>query len=194
MTEEPRAFSKFATIREMTVDLFDFWLDMELPQITLGVSLVAPIVKTHKKEREQYYRSIRILWKSSAGQETFHLTDIVWAQVKNATIRVEFTNEGELADRLTEWITDLFGDTVKNVSERKLIDNDNSEKLTDREKEVARCLAAGMSYKEIAKDLHIEPATAKRHVQHIAKKWGAGTEVIQVLQHVAKTRKHEFMP
>jgi two-component system nitrate/nitrite response regulator NarL len=47
--------------------------------------------------------------------------------------------------------------------------------LTCRESEVVRLIGGGLSNKEIALTLHIEPATAKNHVHNILEKLGART-------------------
>ncbi len=44
--------------------------------------------------------------------------------------------------------------------------------LTQRESEVLRLLAMGMTNKEIAQSLHISYETVKEHVQHILRKLG----------------------
>ena len=46
------------------------------------------------------------------------------------------------------------------------------QRLSARECEVARCVAAGMSNKELADRLHISPATVKAHLTHIFQKVG----------------------
>ena len=47
------------------------------------------------------------------------------------------------------------------------------DRLSAREKEVARHLAAGMSNKEIARVLGVEVVTVKKHVGNILRKLGA---------------------
>jgi DNA-binding NarL/FixJ family response regulator len=47
--------------------------------------------------------------------------------------------------------------------------------LTDREVEVIRLVAAGLSNREIAASLSISPRTAEHHVQHIYTKIGVST-------------------
>jgi two-component system, NarL family, nitrate/nitrite response regulator NarL len=47
------------------------------------------------------------------------------------------------------------------------------EKLSARERDVARLLVEGVSNKEIARTLGIEVVTAKRHVGNILRKLGA---------------------
>jgi HD-GYP domain-containing protein (c-di-GMP phosphodiesterase class II) len=47
--------------------------------------------------------------------------------------------------------------------------------LSDREVEVLRLLARGLSNKEIGRALHISPVTAKNHIAHIYEKTGVAT-------------------
>ena len=53
--------------------------------------------------------------------------------------------------------------------------------LTERECEVLRLVAAGMSNGEIADHLHISPATAKTHVAHLLTKLDARDRVQLVI-------------
>jgi len=53
--------------------------------------------------------------------------------------------------------------------------------LTDREREVLRLVAAGLSNGEIADRLHISPATAKTHVAHLLTKLDARDRVQLVI-------------
>ena len=50
---------------------------------------------------------------------------------------------------------------------------DADDRLTRREAEIAQLLEEGLSNKEIAQQLCIEPATVKNHVHHILEKLGA---------------------
>jgi len=56
-----------------------------------------------------------------------------------------------------------------------------TELLTDRECEVLRLVAAGMSNGEIADHLRISPATAKTHVAHLLTKLDARDRVQLVI-------------
>lgn len=57
-------------------------------------------------------------------------------------------------------------------------------KLTHREEEVMRCVAAGLSNAEIGRRLWIEPATVRKHLEHIFDKLGVRSRTAAV----AKTR------
>ncbi|WP_159978978.1 MULTISPECIES: response regulator transcription factor [unclassified Novosphingobium] len=43
----------------------------------------------------------------------------------------------------------------------------NIEGLTNRESEILRAIAQGLSAKEVAKQLNIAPRTVERHIDHI---------------------------
>jgi DNA-binding NarL/FixJ family response regulator len=47
--------------------------------------------------------------------------------------------------------------------------------LTDREVEILRLVARGLSNKEIGRALHVSPVTVKNHVAHIYGKTGIAT-------------------
>jgi DNA-binding NarL/FixJ family response regulator len=55
------------------------------------------------------------------------------------------------------------------------------EGLSDREVEVLRLVAGGLSNREIAGELHISRRTAEHHVQHIYAKIGASTRAAAAL-------------
>jgi DNA-binding NarL/FixJ family response regulator len=59
--------------------------------------------------------------------------------------------------------------------------NDVTRMLTERECEVLRLVATGMSNAEIAEKLHISPATAKTHVAHLLTKLDARDRVQLVI-------------
>jgi DNA-binding NarL/FixJ family response regulator len=57
-------------------------------------------------------------------------------------------------------------------SEGRVLGGAPGERLTGRECEVARLVAAGLTNKEIAADLQIEPGTVKSHVHSVIRKLG----------------------
>jgi DNA-binding NarL/FixJ family response regulator len=54
--------------------------------------------------------------------------------------------------------------------------------LTKREREVAELLAAGLSNRDIARRLVIEPSTAKVHVRRVMKKLGVDSRLAAALR------------
>ena len=53
--------------------------------------------------------------------------------------------------------------------------------LSDREVEVLRLVARGLSNRAIAERLYVSPRTAEHHVQHIYTKIGASTRAAAVM-------------
>jgi two-component system NarL family response regulator len=70
-----------------------------------------------------------------------------------------------MAAKLLDEFTTLSSNVIPGVEKRKEI-----EKLTDREQEVLRLVARGMSNKEIGEELGISPLTAKAHLSSILEK------------------------
>jgi DNA-binding NarL/FixJ family response regulator len=58
--------------------------------------------------------------------------------------------------------------------------------LSDREVEILRLVARGLSNKEIGLALHISPVTAKNHIAHIYEKTGIATRSAAALYAVTK--------
>jgi LuxR family transcriptional regulator, maltose regulon positive regulatory protein len=76
---------------------------------------------------------------------------------------------GKLADYITQLLAaseDAGGD-LKDTSRSRLHPGRLTEPLTDRELEVLRLVAAGLSNSQIAQSLIITVGTAKRHVNNI---------------------------
>jgi DNA-binding NarL/FixJ family response regulator len=61
------------------------------------------------------------------------------------------------------------------LGDRSHVGPKNVGKLTRREQEVLRLVAAGLTNREIAERLFITPKTASNHVSHILTKLGART-------------------
>ncbi len=75
-----------------------------------------------------------------------------------------------LSDSLADTISDVLRESTQSIG-RSFSD------LTGREKEVLNCIAAGMSNKAIASELHITDGTVKVHVKHLLKKLGFNSRV-----------------
>jgi DNA-binding NarL/FixJ family response regulator len=68
-----------------------------------------------------------------------------------------------LGERILVYLSQRVGDVVYlKVRPRQRIDG-----LTGRELQVARLVACGMSFKEVAATLRLAPATVRNHIQHI---------------------------
>lgn len=80
---------------------------------------------------------------------------------------------------------------VKHVRSAKSNDGNELEPLTDRESDVLRHLAQGMSNSEISRALHVSEGTVKAHLGGIMSKWHVRDRV-QVLVAAARAGLVEF--
>jgi DNA-binding NarL/FixJ family response regulator len=101
-----------------------------------------------------------------AGASGFLLKDVRASQLSDA-IRVVAAGEALLAPSVTRRLVEQF------VRQRRpVLSAPSSDLLTDRETEVLRLLAAGMSNAEISRQLVIEHSTVKTHVTRLLTKLG----------------------
>jgi DNA-binding NarL/FixJ family response regulator len=122
-----------------------------------------------------------------AGASGFLLKDTLPADLISA-IRVVSAGEALLAPSVTRRLIREFARTSAGVSvsgpaplPAPRAGNDIIRLLTDRESEVLRLVAAGLSNAEIAQQLCISPATAKTHVAHLLTKLDARDRVQLVI-------------
>jgi DNA-binding NarL/FixJ family response regulator len=124
-----------------------------------------------------------------AGASGFLLKDTLPADLLTA-IRVVAAGEALLAPSVTRRLISEFARTPQPAAEactpapsapRPRMGDDVTRILTERECEVLRLVATGMSNAEIAEKLHISPATAKTHVAHLLTKLDARDRVQLVI-------------
>jgi DNA-binding NarL/FixJ family response regulator len=118
-----------------------------------------------------------------AGASGFLLKDTIPEELITA-IRVVAAGEALLAPSVTRRLISEFARTpvVPGLALPGAVRPDRvSALLTDREREVLRLVAAGMSNGEIADHLRISPATAKTHVAHLLTKLDARDRVQLVI-------------
>jgi DNA-binding NarL/FixJ family response regulator len=125
-----------------------------------------------------------------AGASGFLLKDTLPADLLTA-IRVVAAGEALLAPSVTRRLISEFARTPQPVAEACIpapsptagprMGDDVTRILTERECEVLRLVATGMSNAEIAEKLHISPATAKTHVAHLLTKLDARDRVQLVI-------------
>ncbi len=65
------------------------------------------------------------------------------------------------------------------------------DRLSPRQREVLTLLAVGRSNPELAAELGIRPATAKKHVEHILERLGVGTRLAAARIHLLGSQAHE---
>jgi DNA-binding NarL/FixJ family response regulator len=118
-----------------------------------------------------------------AGASGFLLKDTMPADLLSA-IRVIAAGEALLAPSVTRR---LLGEFVRRPDGRGgpagpgAAGGGELKELTDREREVLRLVARGLSNGEIAAELVISPATAKTHVAHLLTKLGCRDRVQLVI-------------
>jgi DNA-binding NarL/FixJ family response regulator len=136
-------------------------------------------------ERDEYvFEALR------AGASGFLLKDTLPADLLTA-IRVVAAGEALLAPSVTRRLISEFARTPRPSPEpaapaapapaRHLAPGDLARLLTEREREVLRLIASGLSNAEVAARLYISPATAKTHVAHLLTKLGARDRVQLVI-------------
>jgi DNA-binding NarL/FixJ family response regulator len=99
-----------------------------------------------------------------AGASGFVLKDIPPNELL-AAVRVIARGEGLLAPSITQRLIARFADSLSPPQASKEL-----ERLTDREAEVLRLIAKGLSNSEIAEELYLSPTTIKSHVAGVLAK------------------------
>ena len=138
-------------------------------QISSEMSEVRVIVLTTFDVDEYVYGALR------AGASGFLLKDAP-ADDLVAAIRIVASGDALLAPSVTRRIIEQFA--AGPDPERVVAGLDD---LTEREVEVLRLVARGMSNTEIASDLFVSEATVKTHVSHILTKLGIRDRVQAVV-------------
>ncbi len=116
-----------------------------------------------------------------AGASGYLMKDASPGEVVDA-IRQVYVGAGALSPHITgRLIAALQMNEVEPV--RSLPD---TETLSERENDVVRHLAAGMSNGEIARAMHVSEGTVKAHLGNVMMKWGARDRV-QVLIHAVRS-------
>jgi DNA-binding CsgD family transcriptional regulator len=184
---------KNVSIERMTIDLFLFWLDFDWHLITRNVTLLSEPTEWHKDDQEKYYRLISVSWalESDGPEELSRSTNIAWGQIRTDTVEVEFIDNGQLANDLSEWLLTRFGVTAKKDG-TPMLSNVPTPKLTPTETKVAKLLAQNLDYEQIGvrlgnKSIH----AARKHAQNIAKKWNT-KQVVEILWSEAKKRGYSI--
>jgi NarL family two-component system response regulator LiaR len=116
------------------------------------------IVLTSFAEEDKIFPAIR------AGAAGYLLKDVKPAELAE-TIRAVARGESRLAPDITRKL-------LSNIAAGQPGQQGAREALTEREAEVLRCLARGLSNKEIAAELFIAEKTVKTHISNILAKLG----------------------
>jgi DNA-binding NarL/FixJ family response regulator len=105
-----------------------------------------------------------------AGASGFLLKDIDPGDLLTA-VRVAANGEALLAPRLTRRLIEAFVEQGRALP--AVLESDELEELTPREREVLTLVGRGLSNVEIAENLVLSPLTAKTHVARLFLKLGA---------------------
>lgn len=115
-----------------------------------------------------------------AGASGYLLKDTEPEDIITA-VRNVYAGSGALSPRVTQQLISSIQRTEESTPEML----PESERLSDREVEVVRHLATGMSNSEIAAAMHVAEGTIKAHLGAIMRKWYARDRV-QVLVRAAR--------
>ncbi|MFV0286567.1 MAG: response regulator [Demequina sp.] len=132
------------------------------------------VILTTFDDDEYVYEALRV------GASGFLLKSADGDTLVNA-VRVVAAGEALLAPEVTRRVIERFAhgtvDAVEHVPSPEAIGD-----LSDREVEVLRLIARGMSNQEIAQELWVSSTTVKTHVSHILTKLGVRDRVQAVVE------------
>jgi DNA-binding NarL/FixJ family response regulator len=179
VAEAPDGEAAVATARRVRPDVIV--MDVRMPRLD-GVEATRRVVSeldpppqvlvvTTFDDDEPVYEALR------AGAAGFLLKNAPPEQLV-AAVRAVAAGEGLLAPAVTRRVIEEF---ARRAPARAPDDAKALAELTDRELEVLRLMARGLSNAEIAAQLVITPGTAKTHVGRILMKLGLGNRVQAVV-------------
>jgi len=144
-------------------------MDVRMPRVsgieaTRQISEVVPAAKilmlTVSDEEEDLYEAIK------AGANGYLLKEISIEEVADA-IRAVVQGQSLISPSMASKLLTEFNTLAKRAEERQQVP---APRLTDRELEVLKLVAQGMSNREIAEELYISENTVKNHVRNILEK------------------------
>ncbi len=143
-------------------------LDLQIPEPN-GVAVTAEVVRQNP--------AVRVLILSASGEQH----DVLEAVKAGATgYLVKSASRAELVDAVrrvaqgdtvfTPGLAGLVLGEYRRLSDTSAAAKDDTPRLTDRETEVLRLVAKGMSYKQVAERLFLSHRTVQNHVQNTLRK------------------------
>ena len=155
-------------------------MDVRMPNLD-GVEATRRLVEAGTRARililttfdldEYVYKALR------AGASGFLLKDVQPAQLVDA-IRVVAAGEALLAPSVTRRLLDRFADALPGEDAKP---SPALESLTERELEVLKLLAGGLSNAELAQQLFLSETTVKSHISSVLRKLGLRDRVQAVV-------------
>lgn len=103
-----------------------------------------------------------VLSTISAGADGYLLKDM---EPEDMLVQIERALSGKMV--LSEAVTQVLATAIRNPTTKDAVGSDS---LTQRELEILKLIAKGMSNKVIARELDISDGTVKVHVKHLLKK------------------------
>jgi DNA-binding NarL/FixJ family response regulator len=157
-------------------------MDVRMPGLD-GIAATAEIVRRHPSVRvlvlttfdldEYAFGAIR------SGASGFLLKDAQRAELVSA-VRAVHRGDGALAPRATRALLDHLAPHLGEPG-HAVAASDPLAELTDRERDVFRAIAQGLSNTEIAQQLFLSESTVKTHVGRVLSKLGARDRVHVVI-------------
>ncbi len=144
-------------------------MDVRMPRVsgieaTRAIAEVNPSAKilmlTVSDEEDDLYDAIK------AGATGYLLKEISIEEVANA-IRAVVSGQSLISPSMASKLLSVFTALAKKADEKQAVP---TPRLTDRELEVLKLVAQGMSNREIASELYISENTVKNHVRNILEK------------------------
>jgi DNA-binding NarL/FixJ family response regulator len=142
-------------------------MDVRMPKMsgieaTRAIADVVPSAKilmlTVSDEEEDLYEAVK------AGATGYLLKEISIEEVANA-IRAVTTGQSLISPSMASKLLNEFNNLAKQAQQKVL-----APKLTDRELQVLKLVAQGLSNREVAEQLFISENTVKNHVRNILEK------------------------
>ena len=157
-------------------------MDVRMPKMsgieaTRAIAEAVPSAKilmlTVSDEEEDLYEAVK------AGATGYLLKEISIEEVANA-IRAVVTGQSLISPSMASKLLSEFNNLAKAAQQKVL-----APRLTDRELQVLKLVAQGLSNREVAEQLFISENTVKNHVRNILEKLGMQSRV-EVVVHALR--------